>query len=270
MNDFDDEFFGDDRQVQLAKRSANLYTLLKNDPRFAYYGRVVAVSDPGEETAELLMTLARLQGAGVSYYYPKRDTDALYEGFRAAGFGTDRHEHYRGGENTYRASLKLLETVKLPPDITIARLDRDTPTGLIRQIAQLSFDCGVLPVSGATMRGLRRPGIDYVALDSNGEPVANGASILTMHPDSAHGGDVFWGMLATREDRRGQGLALVLGAMAIKHMWEEKGARGFITGVREGNLSSHRLCDKLGVEDTEWCYATCIDPETLGRGSVTK
>jgi hypothetical protein len=37
-------------------------------------------------------------------------------------------------------------------------------------------------------------------------------------------------MLATREDRRGQRIALLLGAQAIIHMWEQHGARGFMTG----------------------------------------
>ena len=77
-------------------------------------------------------------------------------------------------------------------------------------------------------------------------------------------------MLATREDRRGEKIALQLGAMAIEHMWVNEGARGFITGVRQDNRSSQALCGRLGVHDTDWIYAQCLDVAVLGGSSVTK
>jgi hypothetical protein len=52
-------------------------------------------------------------------------------------------------------------------------------------------------------------------------------------------------MLATLEDRRGEIIALLLGAQAIVHMWERHGARGFMTGVRADNSSSQALCNRL-------------------------
>ena len=89
------------------------------------------------------------------------------------------------------------------------------------------------------------------------------------HPASRRATDVFWGMLATREDRRGQRIALLLGAQAIVHMWEKHGARGFMTGVRADNASSQALCNKLGVGATEWIYASCMDREQFA-GAITK
>jgi RimJ/RimL family protein N-acetyltransferase len=77
-------------------------------------------------------------------------------------------------------------------------------------------------------------------------------------------------MLATREDRRGQRIALLLGAQAIIHMWEHHGARGFMTGVRADNAPSQALCNKLGVGATDWIYAWCMDKELFGGSSVTK
>jgi RimJ/RimL family protein N-acetyltransferase len=77
-------------------------------------------------------------------------------------------------------------------------------------------------------------------------------------------------MLATREDRRGQRIAFILGAQAIVHMWERHGARGFNTGVRADNAPSRTLCEKLGVCSTEWIYAQCIDRELFGGVSITK
>jgi hypothetical protein len=43
----DDEFFGSPDKIALSRRSANLWTLLRNDPRYAYYGRLVGLIDPG-------------------------------------------------------------------------------------------------------------------------------------------------------------------------------------------------------------------------------
>ena len=77
-------------------------------------------------------------------------------------------------------------------------------------------------------------------------------------------------MLATRQDRRGEKIALLLGAQAIVHMWERHGARGFMTGVRANNASSQALCHKLGVRATDWIYASCLDQTQFGGKSVTK
>jgi hypothetical protein len=49
-----DEYFGSPDRVALARRSASLWRLLRNDPRYAYYGRLVALSDPGEDAVDIL------------------------------------------------------------------------------------------------------------------------------------------------------------------------------------------------------------------------
>ncbi|MEC9342435.1 MAG: hypothetical protein VYD64_01190 [Pseudomonadota bacterium] len=265
-----EEFFGDDSQIAVSRRGAALSTLLADNPRFSYYGRLVTLGEPGEDSAVILTSLARLQGAGVSYYFPKKDADAIAAQLVSLGFTTDRHEHYRGGEEAYKASLAVLAETELPGDLAVVRIGPETSAGLVRQTAELCIACGVQPIPGKVMRGMGPRGINLVAVDSKGRPVANGASLYTMHPGSRRATDVFWGMLATREDRRGERIALILGAMAIRHMWEEEGARGFCTGVRHDNLSSQKLCNRLGVTDTEWCHLACIDKRVLGRESFTR
>jgi hypothetical protein len=37
----DDEFFGSPDRIALARRSANLWLLLRDNPRYAYYGRLL-------------------------------------------------------------------------------------------------------------------------------------------------------------------------------------------------------------------------------------
>ncbi len=265
----DDEFFGDPERVALSRRSLNLWTLLNDNPRYAYYGRLVSLSDPAADTADILAALARLQGAAVSYFYPASEAATLYVELETRGLATDRHEHYLGGEEALAASRKVLATYALPGDLTVSIVAGDTPRGLVRAIAELSQSCDVMPVPGAIMRGQLRQGICLVAVDGNGLPVATASSYVLHHQASPRASIVFWGMLATRADRRGEKIGLVLGAQAIVHMWEHHGARGFMTGVRADNASSQALCAKLGVGPTDWIYAQCIDRSVFG-GSITK
>jgi hypothetical protein len=265
-----EEYFGDPGKVELMRRAASLYQLVQHDPRFAYYGRLVALSDPGEDTFTMMKSLARLQGAGVCYYFPKAAAEELYAKLESAGFKTDRHEHYWGGEKAFRASQRVLADVQMPGDITVQRLDDATPSSLVCEVAALLQSCDVMPVPGNFLRGRTRPGITMVAVDRSGNPVASASSFVIHHSTSSHATDVFWGMLATREDRRGQKIALQLGAMAIEHMWLNEGARGFMTGVRNDNHSSQALCNKLGVYDSDWIYASCLYEALLGSSSVTR
>ncbi len=83
------------------------------------------------------------------------------------------------------------------------------------------------------------------------------------------GDRAFRAMLATRQDRRGKRIALLLGAQPIVHVWERHGARGFMTGVRADNSPL-----KFSARNWAWTqrvdiYAACINPEMLGESSVT-
>ncbi len=266
----DDEIFGSPDRVLLTRRSASLWSLLQDDPRFAYNGRLVALSDPGPDAVDVLSAMARLQGAAVSYFYPSIDAECLFAQLRERGFATDRHEHYWGGENALASSLKVQQLYALPADLSVSIIDADTPREIVGAVAALCQSCDVMPVPGSIMRGIARKGICLFAADRSGDPVATASAYLIHHPSSRHATDAFWGMLATREDRRGEKIALLLGARAIVHMWEQQGARGFMTGVRADNGSSQALCNKLGVGGTDWIYASCIDRALFGGSSVTK
>jgi len=267
---FDEEFFGSSEKIALMKRSASLWSLLRESPRYAYYGRLVALSDPASDTSEILASLALLQGASVCYYLPKTEADELFADLKRRGFSTDRHEHYWGGKSAYRASKNVLDKYQMPEDLSISALNAGSPQTLVANTAKLCESCEVMPVPGAIMRGKVLRGINLVAIDDTGSPVASASSFFIHGRNSQRPMDVFWGALATREDRRGEKIALLLGAKAIIHMWENEGARGFITGVRADNLSSQALCNKLGVADSEWIYASCLNTELLGASSVTK
>lgn len=266
----DDEVFGSPEQQALARRSASLWSLLRADPRFAWYGRLVALSDSGNDPAEVLGALARVQGAAVAYFQAARNAGTLIAELEAQGFATDRHEQYWGGESALVASRAVLASHALPADLTVHAIDAATPRQAVAAVAELWLSCGVMPVPGTVMRGNGPAGICLVALDRHARPVAAASSYLMHGSGSPHATDAFWGMLATREDRRGEGVALRLGAQAIVHMWERHGARGFMTGVKAGNASSQAVCRKLGVGPTDFVYASCMDRSQFGASSVTR
>ena len=266
----DDEFFGSPDRIALSRHSANLWSLLRDNPRYGYYGRLVALSDPGQDAADILSAMAKLQGAAVSYFYPADAAKSLFAQLEERGLATDRHEHFWGGEPALEASRRAQEDFVLPADLSISAIDASTPRELVGDVAALCQSCDVMPVPGSIMRGRARKGICLVATDQNRRPVATASSYMIHHPSSPRAKDAFWGMLATREDRRGERIALLLGAQAIIHMWERHGARGFMTGVRADNSPSQALCNKLGVSATDWIYASCIDQEMFGGSSITK
>jgi hypothetical protein len=265
-----DEFFGTPDRIALSRRSADLWSVLRDNPRYAYYGRLVGLSEPTEDAADILYAMAKLQGAAVSYFYPANAAASLFAQLEEKGLATDRHEHFWGGETALTASREAREVFALPPDLTTSIIDADTPRELVGEVAELCQSCDVMPVPGSVMRGLERKGICLVATDQTGRPVATASSYMLHHSSSPRARDAFWGMLATREDRRGQRIALLLGAQAIIHMWEHHGARGFMTGVRADNAPSQALCNKLGVGATDWIYAWCMDKELFGGSPVTK
>ncbi len=265
-----EEYFGNPAKIGLMRRSAALNTLLRDDPRYAFYGWALALSGASTDTFELMRALARLQGVGICNYFPKSGAAALYLRLEAEGFTTDRHEHYRGSEEALHASRHIITSMHMPDDLTVQWLDDGSPSGLVAAVATLLQSGDVLPIPGSFLRGNARPGITLVAIDRAGHPVASASSFIVHHRANLHASDVFLGMMATREDRRGEKIGLQLAALAIEHMWLNHGARGFITGVRHDNVSMQAICNQLGIRDTNWIYAQCIDSVALGSSSMTR
>ena len=267
---YEDEFFGDPRKIVLSKRSMSLWKLLKSNPSFSYYGRAVALTIQSRDSSCLIQALAKIQGVGVGLYVKKSEVTGLFSDFKNNGFLTDRHEHYRGAKESYEVSKEVLKKYTLPNDLSVLKLNEKTSKSLVKSAALLCDSCGVMPVPGLAMRGKFQAGLNLIAFDKDQKVVSSASAFFLHHKENPNYKDVMWGMLATKEDRRGEKISLILGAKIIIKMWEKFGARGFITGVRSENLASVKLCNKLGLYDTEWVYAQCIDTELLGTARVTK
>jgi len=266
----EDEYFGDTERIALAKRSASLWRILREDPRFAFQGRIVVLSEPGDDMVEIMVDLAKLQGGSVCNYFPIQNAQLTMAELEGRGLKVVDHVHLRGGETCLDASQAALINFTFPEDLSVVAIDETTSSEFVREVAEMSESSGVMPVPGWVMRGFGPEGIFLVAKNALGEPVACAGSFLCHPKGSAKATDAFWGMLATRPDRRGQKIAFLLGAKAIIHMWEKHKARAFITGVSAENPSSMALCTKLGLSETGYCYISCIDETVFAGASITK
>lgn len=257
------ELFGNPAHRALLRRGEDLWRIVGGNPRYAYYGTVVSLSDPREDCADILASLARLQGLGMCFYFPRNEASRLLADLENQGFRTAQSLYHRGGRAAYEASKSLLNSKPSPSNLKIMTLDPSTPEVIVRATVDLCQGCGLSAMPGEIMRGTVIPGINLVALDRDGTPVATAASYAMHAQNTPRANEAFWGVLATREDFRGQGLAAWLGALAIEHMWEHEGMRAFNTGIKAENLASQAACAKLGVLNTKWVTAFCFDDERL-------
>jgi hypothetical protein len=218
----------------------------------------------------MMARIARLCGAAGAHFYPSAKTAALKAELVELGQSADHWELCTGGQRAYEMCKSIVAEVPLPDDLRLERLSADSPAGLVRATADLSMNCGVMPLPGRQMRGLSNPGLCLVAVDQGGAPVATGSSYRYTHPDSDYGHYAFWGALATRPDRRGERLAMILGANAIVTMWEEFGMRGFSTGVKADNPASLAVCAKQGVVPGDWSFVSCTDPDLFKGAPMTR
>lgn len=263
------EFFGTSDQQALQRRAAALFELVRDDQRFATHGRALGVADYAD-APELQAALARNQGVGPCDSVP-RDTVADHRRMlEAGGLQTDCYNNWRGGAETIVAARDLVKTRSMPDDLIVKVADWKTDPVEMAAIADATQSCDVLLPAGAFMRGTQRDAVCVYAMEANGRVVGTSASVLHCHPDHQRKKEAWWGMLSTREERRGQGIALLLGAKAMILMHERYGAARFVTGIREGNAASEYLCAKLGLQMAGDCAVVAIDPAAFSGGRLTK
>ena len=157
------------------------------------------------------------------------------------GFKPARWELLWGQEAAIEKSRNLIASRTLPQSITFEEVTHETSTARLKETSTLMANVGLMPIPGALMRGLIKPGVMLLACDRMGAVIATATARMIFHDKSHHGKDAFWGFLATREDHRGKGIALHLGARAIVMAAERFGATGFFTGVAADNKASISL-----------------------------
>jgi GNAT superfamily N-acetyltransferase len=247
-----------------------MWTLLKDDPRFSCHGRAVAVAEYTPDNLPIQLALAKLQGVcaieGVENAAARLRSSELQE----HGLVTDAYVSWRGGPDCFDAARALLRDRALPRDLSVNRTGPETAPEDLQAMDALTQSCDVLLPMGAFLRGQRRPSVFLFAKDANGRVVGAAGAVAQFHPDHAKAGKVWWGMLSTDPSRRGEGIALILGAMALKAINEDFGYSTCFTGIREGNAPSETLCRKLALAPSDNTDLIAIYPPAFSGGQLTK
>lgn len=265
------DYFGSDAQIALLRRGRAAYDLYGQDQTLFYYGRTVGLVAPGPQAMDRLAGLITLQGNSSLLNVAQADVAELTREALQRGLTTTRYMRWISAENALQAARALLRDHPLPPDLSVHYIDAKTPDETLAELASVALACGVLPPSGAVLRGICKPGLGIVALDRTGRGVACAGAASILHPDHPDGRrQCWWGMLATLPERRGERLALILGAMALLACHERYGYTEILTGVEPGNTLSEKLCARLGLYADGNSVMTIADPAQLPGGRMTK
>ncbi len=266
-----DEFFGNDDQRALLRRGRGLAALLAQDRRYSYYGRSVGLPGPEDGDIDELAALAVVQGSATYLTVPLNQVESIKTSILARGLVPMLYDKWEGTRSAIAAARQVVATLALPEDLTMLRLDASTPDGHLVSLAEMALGCGVLPPCGEVLRGLLRPAVCLVAIDRAMRVVSCAASSAFAHEDHPkHGGQAWWGMLATDPARRGQRLSVVLGAHALLEMETSFGFGDFMTGVEPGNAPSEAICARMGLSRGKSAIIGCTDPRALASGRMTK
>ena len=218
-----------------------------------------------------LAALVELQGSSFFARIDDGAFDRWRTGARRRGLSTTHYARWLGADAAARSARALLKDHPLPPDLEIRRIGPDTPDEALAQLADVALSCGVLPPSGAVLRGRCKPGLGLVAVDRAGRGVACAGAASFWHPDHPDGRrQCWWGMLATLPERRGQRLALVLGALALIEMRERFVFSEVFTGIEPGNAPSEAACARLGLRPEGKSVLSVADPGRVPGGRMTK
>ena len=266
-----DAFFGTEAQCTLLARGAHAFELLRDDPRFTYYGRIVGLASPESGTISALSALTRLQGSSHYASVPNADMPRHTEAARAQGLSITCYTRWEGEEAAREAADAILRDHPLPDDLVTEWIDGDSPPERLAALAEVALSCGVLPPAGAVLRGQARPGLALIARDRDGAPAACAGAAAYLHTDHPLGRtECWWGMLATHPSHRGQRLALILGAMALRAMHERYGFSRVFTGVEPGNIASEAVCRRLGLAPAYTSTLSVADAGLMPGGRMTK
>jgi hypothetical protein len=263
-------FFGTPDQQKVTRRAADAWTLLKDDPRFSTHGRIVGTNGYVTTDLSLHVALTRLQGVGASEGLPDRDVAEREAALQELGFKTDTYYQWENGPESIGLCDAWLASHSLPDDVELLRIGPDTPLARLEEVAELVASVDMMLPMENFVRGQAVDSVYVAALDQNGTPVAHASATQAFHPDAPNGKEAHWGMLATAHHRRGEGMALYLGALALTKMHSEYGFTDFATGIRAGNVPSEKLCARLGFASRGRSIVLSIDPAMIEGDQITK
>ena len=265
------DLFGSPEQMALLARGAALHRVTASDPTRTYYGRTVGLTGPEAGDLDVLAALALLQGNASYAKLPDASIADLTRDCEARGLKPVHYARWEGGSDALARARKIIDGTPLPTDLTLGWVTKDTPDPVRAAVADMALDCGVLPPSFAVLSGTLRPGVACFAVEPSGRVVSLAGAAAHLHADHPDGRtECWWGMLATRVERRGARLSLLLGAHALVAMMDRHGFSRVFTGVEPGNAASEAVCARVGLTPSGTSVLGVADPSVLTSGRMTK
>lgn len=268
--DMSDIILGSPQQIQIVQRANALWKILQDDPRFAFQGRTVSLAGEQRNTAEIVISLCKLQGYASCHFVAKPNAEEYLAAYQAAGLAPAMWEQFWGRSNALTRSQEFLRGYEPPEGLSLRTVTPETSDETILRICEMSLEAGVLPSPGSAMRGAGPKGVYSYVESAKGQIVAAGGAFMAYHPKSPRADEAFWGMLATDAASRGKRLACWVGAQVIHDMAKKFGAGGFSSGVKPDNPASQAMCSRLGVGPSKFVYVGATDPAIMGKASVTR
>lgn len=269
-SDQPDDYVGNSAQQDMQRRAFRLWQSISGDSRYAYEGRLVMLDGICPDTIDDLLFLVREQFAAVSWYVDAGHESSLTERLVALGYVVDRWDQYFGSDEAVRAAEKVCGETSPPQGYALHEVNAETPKAVIKELAGVGAEQGVMVPAAHVMRGATRPSSIMYVTAPNGQIVAIAGSVLPHHQDSALATSAWWGMLCTHPDHRGRRLSTILGARTILAMAERHGATSFYTGIRRENAVSQAVCTRLGVCRTSYVVLMALNTEASGGKSLTR
>lgn len=264
-------FFGSDAQQALLRKGASAYQLFRDHADFTYYGRTVGITSLQEVPLDTLVALSRLQGNSTLGTLTKKEAKTVVAAVEAQGLSANLFARWSSTAECLDNARSILASRKLPNDLALEWLSTATPDDKRQSLADLALSVGVLPPNMSVLTGEVKPGICAMAVDEQGKVVSSAAAAMyTSDKSSSTQTPIWWGMLATREDQRGRGLSMYLGAAVMIEMANRFGYSEFFTGVTPGNAPSEAVCARMALVDDGTLILSAVDPTLMPGGRMTK
>ena len=192
------EYFGAESQQSLQQRAEDLWTLVKDDPRFVTHGRAVGLSDYSDDNLAIQIAIARLLGASSLEGLTPDQASTRKAALQDAGLATDEYEQWSGGPASLDAARDILRQRSLAPDLTLRHVDADTSPEDLQVLDRLTQSCEVLLPRGPILRGRELPSCFLFAQDRAGNIVGAAGAVAQFHKAHPKGGHFLVGYAGHR------------------------------------------------------------------------
>ena len=263
MTDGKQLYFGGPLFESVQLKSDQLWPRLKDNPSYSFHGRAIGLADASVENLDLLASLVQSTGVCLCDFIPVSEVKEFQSRLTKMGLVTDRMEMWVSDQTTVEKSREVVETTFLSGADELVFVSDKTSVSELMSLDEFTQEHGTSLPMESFLRGGEQLASCVYARDSNGKVFATAASVGQYHIDHVRSDMAYWGMLATREDKRGQGAALLMGAHAIVTMHDLHGLKRFFTPIKDGNTASERLCSKLGFSRQDFAGLIAIDPSIL-------